>query len=86
MFLSGAVAKAWRQLGMPGKLREQYDYKPQVIWYNYTAGNNKMVFFFDAYMDPCEVSNKIIEATYIASENVIAIDIYNLESHNSYKL
>ena len=85
-FLYEATVNGWRQLGMPAEFREKYGYKPQVVWYNYTLGNNKILFYFDAYKDPCKVGNKYIEATYVAREHCISIDTYNLDKHKTYNL
>lgn len=83
-FLYQSVHKTWEQLKLPAGLMDQYRYQPRVVWQSYIASNRKMMFFLDAFKDPCHVGNFYIECTFVAHDRSLSIDIYQLHSHNSY--
>ena len=83
-FLYQSVHKSWEQLKLPAELMDQYRYQSRVVWQSYIAGNRKMMFFLDAYNDPCHLGNYYIESTYVAHDHSLSIDIYQLHSHKSY--
>ncbi|WP_304682290.1 hypothetical protein [Lactobacillus taiwanensis] len=83
-FLYQSVHKAWEQFKISAELMEKYKYQPRIVWKSYIAGNRKMMFFFDAFKDPCHVDNFYIESTFVAHDRSLSIDIYQLHSHNSY--